>query len=273
MKIAVLSDVHGNVPALEAVLADIAHWAPDCLVVNGDLINRGPRSLAVYKMLEPQFPQPFFVKGNHEQFVLSEAASPEPETPDFDLTRFARWTARQMGAVLDGIAGWKDSLDLSDPEGGHLHLTHGTRLGNRDAIRPETPDEELPAKLGDPRELFVTSHTHTPLVREYGGTLIVNTGSVGSPFDRDSRAAYAQLSFSRGRWQASIRRVPFDRARAERDFFDSGFIDGAGPLARVMLAEFRQNRGLMGRWMRNYHRAVLEREISVERAVEQYLAM
>jgi putative phosphoesterase len=271
MKIAVLSDVHGNVPALEAVLDDIAHWAPDHVVINGDLINRGPRSLAVYGLTQALSLKTSYVKGNHEQFVLSEAAGREPVSPDYDLTRFARWTARQMGQALEEVAGWADELELTDPEGGRAHLTHGTRLGNRDAIRPETPDEELPAKLGDPRELFVTSHTHTPLVREYGPTLIVNTGSVGSPFDRDPRAAYAQLSFSRGHWQARIRRVPFDRARAEQDFFDSGFIDGAGPLARVMLAEFHHNRGLMGRWMRTYHRAVLEEQITVARAVEEYL--
>lgn len=271
MKIAVVSDVHGNVPALEAVLADIEAWGPDYLVVNGDLINRGPRSLSVYRLLKAHSLGPLFVKGNHEEFVLAEAPMPEPPHPDFDLTRFARWTARQMGNALAAVTHWRDNLELSDPSGGRLHLTHGTRLGNRDSIRPETPDEALPEKLGDPRDLFVTSHTHTPLVREYGGTLIVNTGSVGSPFDRDPRASYAQLSFSRGRWRATIRRIPFDRARHERDFFDSGFYEGGGPLARVMLAEFRNNRGMMGRWMREYHQAVREGLISVERAVEEYL--
>jgi predicted phosphodiesterase len=211
------------------------------------------------------------VKGNHEEFVLAEASAPKPAQPDFDLTRFARWTARQMGTALDSVARWGDHLEIADPSGGLLHLTHGTRLGNRDPIRPDTPDEELARKLGDRRDLFVTSHTHTPLIREYGETLIVNTGSVGSPFDRDPRASYAQLSFSRGRWQTCIRRIPFDRDRFERDFVDSGFLDEAGPLARVMLAEFRQSRGMMGRWMREYHRAVLAREISVAQAVEQYL--
>ena len=144
-------------------------------------------------------------------------------------------------------------------------------LGNHDAIRNDTPDEALADKLGDPKELFVTSHTHTPLVREHGGTLIVNTGSVGSPFDRDPRACYAQLSFSRGRWRARLRRLPFDRAQAERDFFDSGFMEGAGPLARVMLAEFHQTRGLMGRWMREYYQPVLNGELTLAEAVDRYL--
>lgn len=276
MKIAVLSDVHGNLPALEAVLEDMERWRPDQVIVNGDLINRGPNSLACLCLLDERVPAARAVKGNHEGFVLRWAGrEPDPCDPGRDLSRFARWTAAQLGEALARVQDWPDHLDhldYLDPDGGSVHVTHGSRLGNREGILPETEGEELRAKLGDPRDLFVASHTHKPLVRRVDGTLVVNTGSVGAPFDRDPRAAYGRLTFDGRAWQAEIVRVAFDRDRAERDFASSGFLDGGGPLARVMLAEHRHCRGHMGPWMRRYQEAVLAGVVSVGAAVDEYLA-
>ncbi|MCP4814030.1 MAG: metallophosphoesterase, partial [Planctomycetaceae bacterium] len=183
----------------------IACWSPDRVVVNGDLINRGPCSLQVLQLLLQQHPASTFLKGNHESFVLACGSKEEPRSGSvYEIRRFTHWTHAQLGVEMNRIATWDDSLDLDELDGGSLHVTHGTRLGNRDGISPGTEEHELPEKLGDRRDLFVTSHTHWPFVREYNGTLLVNSGAVGSPFDRDHRTSYAQLSFSRGRWCAEI---------------------------------------------------------------------
>ncbi len=272
MKIAVLSDVHGNLPALEVVLEDIARWAPDRVVVNGDLINRGPCSLQVFRLLLQQHPTSTFLKGNHETFVLACGSREEPRSgPVYEIRRFTHWTHAQLGPEMKRIATWDDHLDLDDFEGGTLHVTHGTRLGNRDGITPRTGDHELPNKLGDKRDLFVTSHTHWPFVRKFNDTLLVNSGSVGSPFDRDHRSSYAQLSFSRGRWRAEIIRLEYDRTRTERDYMESGFMDAGGPMTRVMLMELRHARGMIAPWMRNYEAAVMRGEISLEQSVDLHL--
>lgn len=273
MKIAVFSDVHGNVPALEAVLGDIEAWGPDVTLVNGDLINRGPDSLGVLRLMQHRMPQAYCVQGNHEGFALRQVGRErDPEDPAFDLRRFSVWTAAQMGPELEQVRAWPHHLDLEDPDGGSVHVTHGSVLGNREGILPETGDEELRAKLGDPRELFIAAHTHRPLVRHFDGTLVVNIGSVGAPFDRDPRAAYGRLTFHSGRWRADIRRVPFDRQATERSFVDSGFLDGGGPLARLMLTELRHCRGHMGHFMRRYYQPILDGAITVRRAVDCYLA-
>ena len=116
------------------------------------------------------------------------------------MGRFAAWTARQLDAEVDGMRGWGDHLDLADLDGGSsVHVTHASRRGNRDGIRPETPDHELPGKLGDPRELFITSHTHRPLERRYNGRLIVTPIGLAEPLDGDPLAAYARLSLSMAR--------------------------------------------------------------------------
>lgn len=272
MKLAVLSDIHGNLPALEVVLEDIACWQPDHVIVNGDLINRGPYSLGGLRLVQQFFPDFTGLKGNHESYVLASAEKPhEPGEPAYEMRRFTHWTAEQMAAELDAIAAWGDSLDLTGPDGGTVHITHGSRLGNRDGISPSTDDETLAEKIGEPPQLFIGSHTHRPLVKHFNGTLVVNTGSVGTPLDDDPRAAYGRFTHHNGEWQAEITRLEFDRQRADRDFYDSGLMDQGGPIARLILEELRQSRMIVGPWMRRFHSAVLEGEIGLEQAVEEHL--
>jgi predicted phosphodiesterase len=272
MKLAVLSDIHGNLPALEAVLDDVQRWNPDRVIINGDVINRGPDSLGCLQLIEEQLNGCYILKGNHEEFVLECAQKPFiAGNQRHELRRFAHWTIEQLGTRLQQVRDWHEDLDLIDPDGGELHITHGTRLGKRDGIGQKTAPEKLPAKLGDPKQLFITAHTHQPLVLDYEGTLVVNTGSVGSPFDRDPRAAYGRFTFHAGRWNAEIIRLAYDRARTERAYEETGFLEGGGPFARILLAELRQSRGHMAPWMRRYERAVLDGEITVEKAVTDYL--
>ncbi|MGF1547668.1 MAG: metallophosphoesterase family protein [Thiotrichales bacterium] len=274
MKIAVLSDVHGNVPALGAVLDDINAWRPDTVIVNGDLVSRGPYSLRCLQMLREAFPAAHLLTGNHETFVLGCVDDPpDPEAPTYDLSVFASWTARQLGAEVDTLRGWRDHLDLTALEGGStVHVTHGSRLGNRDGIRPETSDADLIAKLGDPRALFVASHTHRPMLRRFSGEWVVNTGSVGQPLDGDPRAAYGRCEYARGAWQVEIVRVAFDGEQARRDFGDSGFLDECGPMARVIYREMQDARMHVGPMMWRYLHPIKAREITVAEAVERYLA-
>ena len=275
MKIAVISDIHGNIPALSAVLEDIAKWQPDEVIINGDVVNRGPYSRAGLELLQGQLPGAHYLTGNHETFVLHCAGEMlEADHPKYDLRRFAQWTVRQLGPeALRAIEQWPDHFDMDGLEGGSsFHITHGSRLGNREGISARTSEDDLPAKLGDYRELFVCSHTHKAMRREFNGTLIVNTGSVGQPLDGDPRASYGRFSFSKGRWQGELRRVAYDKAQAERDFHDSGFMEAGGPLAQLIFLEHRHNRMFVGPMMRRYHDAILAGEISVADAVAQHLA-
>lgn len=272
MKIAVLSDVHGNVPALEAVLEDIRCWGAEEVVVNGDLLNRGPRSLAVLAMLQREQPAARLLRGNHENWLLHSARhGPQPASPTFEIDRFAHWAVAQLGEALQGVADWDDHLDLTDLDGGSLHITHGSRLGDRKGIQPECDGDELERKLGDPRDLFIASHTHRAFTRRFNGTLVINTGSVGQPFDGDQRASYARLQFHRGRWQGEIVRIGYDRERAIADFERSGFLEQGGALTRVIFREFIEARMHVGPWRRRYLEAVKAGEIGVVEAVERYL--
>ncbi len=273
MKLAVLSDVHGNVPALAAVLEDIAAWQADVVIVNGDLVSRGPYSLACLRMVQEQFPQVHLLTGNHETYVLRCADEPaDPTHPTYDIDRFAHWAKQQLGGAVEEIRQWRDQLDLTELEqGASVHITHGSRLGNRDGLSVRVPDEELADKLGDPRDLFIGSHTHKPMVRAFRDSMVVNTGSVGQPMDQDPRASYGRFSLQGGRWQSRIQRIPYDKAQAEQDFIDSGFLDEAGPLPRLIHLELQQSRAHLGPWRRQFLQAIQDGEITVADAIEAYL--
>jgi predicted phosphodiesterase len=274
MKLAVLSDVHGNVPALAAVLEDLEDWRADLVVVNGDLVSRGPYSLDCLRLVERHFPAARLHRGNHESYVLRCADTPaDPASPTHDIDRFARWAALQLGAAVEEIRDWNDHLDLTGlDQGASVHITHGSRLGDRDGLSVRVPDEELPEKLGDPRDLFIGSHTHKPMLRSFNGSLVVNTGSVGQPMDGDPRAAYGRFTLQGGRWQAEIRRLAYDKARAEQDFIDSGFLEEAGPIPALIYLELQESRAHLGPWRRQYLAAIQAGEIGVVESIARYRA-
>ena len=272
MKLAVLSDVHGNVPALSAVLEDIEAWRADLVIVNGDLVSRGPYSLDCLRLLQRHFPQAHLLTGNHETYVLRCADTPaDPASATHDIDHFAHWAAAQLGDAVEEIRAWEDHLDLPGLEAGAtVHVTHGSRLGNRDGLSVRVPDAELAEKLGDPRDLFIGSHTHKPMLRPFNDALVVNTGSVGQPMDGDPRAAYGRFTLQGGRWQAEIRRVAYDKARAEQDFLDSGFLAEAGPVPGLILLELQQSRAHLGPWRRAYLAAIQAGEIGVAESIARY---
>ncbi len=273
MKIAVLSDIHGNVPALEAVLDDIERWRPDDIVVNGDLVNRGPYSLAGLQLLQQRAPACRLLMGNHERFVISSVdVPPDAGHPTYELDRMALWSARQLGSAVDTLRALPTHIDLTGLDGGSsLHITHGSRLGDREGIHPETDGEELARKLGDRRALFVSSHTHRAFIRYFNGSIVTNTGSVGQPMDGDVRASYGRFVFRDGEWHADIARVAYDRERAQRDFHDSGFLAECGPVTQLILRELREARAHIAPWRRRFLATVKQGQLSVAVAVETYL--
>lgn len=272
MKVAVLSDIHGNLPALEAVAAEIAAWSPDVTIVNGDIVNRGPSSSACWSFVQA-LPDWHVASGNHEMYVLVWtdpawlAAANGPEA----LYSPSGWTFQQLGEAVNELAALPDVVSLADPDGNELRAIHASMRGNRDGIYPETQETELAQQIQPAPQLFCTAHTHRPFVRSLNGTLVVNSGSAGWTFDGDPRASYARLTWQQDGWQAEIARVEYDRLRAARDFVDGGYYEAGGPLARVMYVEWHEARPLFHHWVARYEPAVLAGELTVAKAAELLL--
>jgi len=101
---------------------------------------------------------------------------------------------------------------------------------------------------------------------------IINVGSVGSPFDGDTRASYGRLEYRNSGWHTEIVRLAYDRSATEREFRDSGFLDQGGGLARIIFHEWKRAEMLIRFWSKQYQEAVLAGEIGLEESVDTFLA-
>lgn len=268
MKIAILSDIHGNLPALEAVTADIERWQPDQVLVNGDIVNRGPRSAACWEFVHARgWPS---TMGNHEEYILEHLAA---ETPP-DVTQvfyMSYWTTHQFPQGGDAVAALPEQLSRTAPDGSELRLRHGSMRRNTENVLPETPDETLAAQIAPAPAVYAAAHAHVAFVRPLRRSLVLNSGSVGTPMDGDIRASYAQVTWENGRWHADIVRVPYDRGQMLADLQDSGFLDEAGPVAWIVYHEWRLADKLLTHWRAAYERPVRSAALSLADSIRSFL--
>lgn len=276
MKLAVLADIHANYPALQAVLADLDGWQPDAVVVAGDIVNRGPRPRPCLELMlaRQQAAGWRLLYGNHEEYVLHQASpAAAVEGPEFELFQAARWTYQQIPDHIDALAALPFQHTLAAPDGSEVRVVHASTRSTRDGIFVQTPDAMLREQIGHPAPgLLAAGHTHLPLVRQVDSTLVVNVGAVGVPFDGDTRAGYAQLTWTTAGWSARIVRLVYDHAQALQDYLDTGFLQQAGPLARLMLLELQIARSQLYTFANTYNDAIRAGEITMEEAVARCLA-
>ena len=274
MKVAILADVHGNLQALQAVCDHVDRWRPDAVLVAGDTVNRGPRSPECHDAIRARRACDgwIVIRGNHEEYVMGRAAADAPRPPaPYDVFAAVDWCRRSLGARVAELPELPAQARLETPAG-EVFMTHGTLLGSRDGIYPHTTEDELRAKVRLRSAVFAVGHTHRPLTRTCWGCLVINAGSIGLPFDGDPRAAYARLELTGAGACVRIVRLAYDRAAAERDFALSGFLDGSGPIGRIILNEFRTARGRLAAWTRDFQARILAREVTVAEAAQRFLA-
>ncbi len=274
MKIAVLSDIHGNLPALQTATQDIESWQPDLVVVDGDIVNRGPLSLDCLEFVQAKQRTADWrvVRGNHEDYLLACDRPDAPRSgPEYELWRFAFWAHDQLNGHLAVLQTLPNQFSWTAPDGSEFRVVHASMRNNRDGIYADSSDDVLYQQIAPVPGVFVTAHTHRPLIRRFNDSLVVNVGSVGAPFDRDTRASYGRFLWTHDGWQSEIIRLPYDVAQTERDYVESGFLDEAGPLAQLMLVELRRAGGLIYRWAKRYQDAVLAEEIDLADSVRELL--
>jgi predicted phosphodiesterase len=274
MKIAVLADIHANYRALEAVIDHIERWGPDHVFVAGDIVNRGPRSLCCLEWIEEKRQNESWrvIRGNHEDYVLQRERPDAPQSgPKFEMFKPVHFSHQQLNGHTGLLRSLPEKINLDFGAAGEVRMLHGSMLGNRDGIYPENTDAEIERKITPAPAVFITAHTHRPLVARVNGTLVVNAGSAGLPFDGDTRPAYAQITYQNNRWQAEIIRLNYDLQAAEQDFQDFGFISGGGPLVELILIELQTGMGQLYQWVAKYNKPIKNGEITVEAATREFL--
>jgi predicted phosphodiesterase len=251
VRLAIIADIHGNQDALEAVLADVGRWQPERLIVNGDVVNRGPDSVACLERVLGRptgLPAPEFTLGNHDDLMLLWGGPTLP--PDWQTDPFwgaTDWSVRQLerAGLLGALRSWPMSLRLDLSGAPSVLVAHGSPEHYREALGAFTPEERAAQLLDTGRVgVLVGSHIHRALIRQVGDRLLLNTGAVGAPFDGDPRARWLALTLAGGRWQAEIRAVPYDRAPLLARFQSSGLLGQGGLSARIFRDEIVSARSI-----------------------------
>ncbi len=209
MRIAAFSDIHGNLTALEVVLADIERHNVDRLICLGDLVALGPFPGEVVERLSALGCP--VVQGNtdawyKEPLPADWRSADERQAMVYDCHL---WLKEQLSPEQHGVL-----LSLPFQQRiGPLLCVHGSPRDFREGMLPDTPEEELAAMVADVPagiEVVPCGHTHHPMRRQVGELTIVGVGSVGLPADGDQRPCYALLEDTPDGWQVQWPRPAYD---------------------------------------------------------------
>lgn len=250
-KLAILSDLHGNLPALEATMADLKNFEVDHVIVSGDVISFGPFSRQVAELVIHKGWS--VIRGNNEFFLIDYKTPRAPKDWN-DPVQFAptAWLDTQFDHRLRTIIGsWPDALNLRFRDAPPLQVFHGTPQSPWEPIYWTMSDEEIEKHLSPVEAEFVLcGHTHLPMDRQVGRWRVFNPGSVGVPLDGVFSASYMILDGSEHGWTPLFRRIPFDYEPIFAEFERSGYNKQSGPIGRLVVEIYRQARPLMGflRW-------------------------
>jgi predicted phosphodiesterase len=231
MKVAVISDIHGNALALEAVLADLEGEVIDRTVCLGDAVQGGAQPAETVARLRGLGWS--IVLGNADAWLLTgeDANDVDRATPWMEAVR--EWS---LGKLSDEdrafIRGFRPTVEVDLPGGRVLECAHGTPRSFDEVIVPETTDDEVVGMLGVIGERIVCGgHTHTQQLRQFGSGFYFNPGSVSLPFRRDLQeepprvgrwAEYAVLTADESGVRVEFRRVGYDVERLVGVILGSG---------------------------------------------------
>ena len=219
-RIAVITDVHGNLPALEASLEAIDRIGVDEVFCGGDLVGYGPHPNEVCALIQARGIPTIY--GNYDYAIardLDDCGCAYVTQHDRELgQRSVAWTLEHTDPAAKDFM-LELPFDMQFPIGDQdVHLVHGSPRKVNEYLFEEKPArlyERLAA--AEPDQVLVFGHTHKPWIHTYGGVLFVNCGSVGKPKDGDPRAAFAILEADdHGPVRASIERVPYDAEAVAR---------------------------------------------------------
>lgn len=183
MRVAVLYDIHGNLPALEAVLEAIETEGIDRIVVGGDIVPGPMPRESVSALLDLTVPVQF-IQGNGERDVLALHRGEEPTRVPERLRGLLRWVADQIPAEqLSELSRWPLTLRVDIPGLGDVLFCHATPRDDNELFTRLTPEHRLrPIFESTGAALVVCGHTHMQFDRTIGDVRVVNAGSVGMPF-------------------------------------------------------------------------------------------
>ena len=259
-RIAVLADIHGNLTAFEAVLADLKQFgALDRILAAGDIIC-GPGQKAVLRRLVEM--DALMIQGNNEQAIARMAAGTAPDY-FYHSQQFAlrRWSFEHLDAEeLRRVCALPEQRVFTLPGADPIRMAHGSPRDINELVLPPsqaaflekylpydaagrpTPLDEIFGMAPEPVLLF--GHTHLPWQERLDDRLAMNPGAVNFSENGFVGAQYAVLDWDGIRWTPQFRAIPYDLDALRRSNEESGFLD-SGVLARIFLDELISGKDLV----------------------------
>ncbi|SES76048.1 phosphoesterase, MJ0936 family [Salinibacillus kushneri] len=225
MKIAFISDIHGNAVALDAVLKDIEAKDVDQVVVLGDLCYRGPEPKRALELVQSL--NTMVVKGNADEWVVRGIRDGEVPDQAIEMMRTEQqWTVDKLSnediTYLENLPTGA-TIELTDQI--KIHVFHATPTSLFEMIKPTEADEVVEANLMSEAsaDLYLYGHIHLPYVRYINGKTVANLGSVGLPFDGLNHASYLIAEGEGADFTVGIHRVKYDVSQVIQKVNEAGY--------------------------------------------------
>lgn len=238
-RVAVVSDIHGNLVGLDACLADVvAQGGADAIVAAGDLCLDGPRPKKVLQRLEEVGAQ--CVRGNTDRML---AASSQEGATSSESAQLA-WTRKQLGEKwLAWLRELPFALRIGD-ERNELLVVHANPTNDDEHLWPDADEATLERLVGSEQAVTIAfGHLHLPYVRHWRGRMLVNVASAGLPKDGDPRACYALFTERDGGWEVKHRRVAFDVKKVAAQLADCGIPESSELIATLRRHRYKRLKG------------------------------
>jgi putative phosphoesterase len=224
MRVAALYDVHGNLTALDAALAEVDEAGADVVLSGGDLLLGFQPAECLERLRERDA---VFIRGNCDRAVAGDAPSDDPW-----IDRIAWTAARLSGEHLDLVRAWPETARLDVDGLGPVLFCHGSPRSDEEILTAVTPPKRLDPILDPVQEnVVVCGHTHVQFDRRLGDRRLVNAGSVGLPYEGEvGIACWALLGPD-----VELRRARYDVELAVRALEASGYPDKDGAVRGYLL--------------------------------------
>ena len=244
MRVALISDIHGNCVALETVLADIEGAGVDQVVCLGDVAATGPQPHAVIERLQATGCP--VVMGNADTWLLNPQLSETEDEATRQIEEIDLWCAAQLSENdLAYIRTFQPTIEVFLDRSAKLLCFHGSPRSNTEVIETTTPEDALAEMFSGYYALvMVGGHTHVQMLRRYREAFVLNPGSVGLPFERKRLsedvynppwAEYALVGWESASLSIQLKRVPLDITAVTRAALESGM-----PHAEVWVKDWRR---------------------------------
>jgi len=242
LRLAILADVHANLPALESVLEDADRQQACSIIVAGDLTG-GPHPLETINCLRSIGAT--MIRGNSDESLLRFRYGRAPAAWNSDLQHaLLRWTHRRLDKrTYDFLESLPLERSFTVPGASPIRVVHGCPGDPYEGLSPEEDPASLLSAMGRVEEtVLICGHSHRPWKAEIDGRLALNPGAVCGPLNGVVGAQYALLSWHADRWTVEHRSVTYDLGTLHDAFSISGLLEEGGALAKAFLISLETGR-------------------------------